>query len=441
MFSFIYKYTKQFDKETTTIYIVCMLKYHIPSRWIHYDKSAVVEELAEAKGAIIALKTLPFQRRWVEALQEMQLKLEVAGTSKIEGADFTGGELEAAMKETPEQSFTRSQRQAHAAMQTYKWITSVPNDRPIGKELIREVHTRIITGADDDHCPPGRIREKDRNVVFGLPQHRGCLGGEECEKAFDLLIEAVQKGFGEHDQLIQGLALHYHFAAMHPFEDGNGRTARALEALLLQRAGMRDSTFIAMSNFYYEEKQSYLTSLNEVWERDYDLTPFLKFGLRGIAFQSQRLAKEIRKHVSREVFRSLIYDLFGRLQTKRKRIIADRQKAILLHLLDLDEVDWSLLYRDVIKLYGSVKNPHKALMRDINHLIVLAAIGHRREKIPNTKNERSIVWVRLEWPTEITETEFFKKVATLPRAKEHVFVSPAGSTPPAKLSAVAQASR
>src|SRR6266478_6380788 len=100
---------KRFDLETKYVYTSSMLKYHMPTRWIHYAKSELVEELSEAKGAIIALKTLPFQRRWVEALQEMQLKLEVAGTSKIEGADFTGGELEAAMKETPEQSFTRSQ--------------------------------------------------------------------------------------------------------------------------------------------------------------------------------------------------------------------------------------------------------------------------------------------------------------------------------------------
>ncbi|HTC95713.1 MAG TPA: Fic family protein [Terriglobales bacterium] len=398
------------------------LKYRIPSRWIHYDKSAILQELAEAKGAIIALKTLPFQRRWVEALQAMQLKLEVAGTSKIEGADFTGGELEAAMKETPEQLFTRSQKQAHAAMQTYKWITTIPDDHPITKELVCEIHRKIVTGGDDDRCEPGKTRPKDRNVIFGAPLHRGCEGGDECSRAFERLMEAVQKGFSQHDPLIQALALHYHFAAMHPFEDGNGRTARALEALLLQRAGMRDSTFIAMSNFYYDEKTAYLTSLNEVWENDYDLTPFLKFGLRGIAFQSERLAREIRKNVSREVFRSLIYDLFGRLQTKRKRIIAERQRAILLHLLGIDEVDWPTLYNDVIKLYTNVKNPDKAVIRDMNHLIALGAIGWRKEEKEKDKEGKLFLRARLEWPTEITETEFFKRASMLPRAKEHVFV-------------------
>ena len=400
-----------------------MIKYKTPSRWIHYDKSAIVEELAEAKGAIIALKTIPFQRRWVEALQAMQLKLEVAGTSKIEGADFSGSELDIAMRETPEQLLTRSQRQAHAAMQTYKWIPTIPDDMPITKELICEVHRRIITGADDDHCGPGLIRRQDHNVHFGSPQHRGATGGSECNEAFDRLLDAIQKGFREHDVLVQALALHYHFAAMHPFGDGNGRTARALEALLLQRAGMRDSTFIAMSNFYYDEKPSYLAALAAVREMDFDLTPFLKYGLRGIALQSQRLGNEIRRHVSREVFRSLMHDLFGRLQTKRKRVIAKRQIAILEHLLTFPEtVEWYTFYKDIMRLYTNVKNPGKAILRDLNHLISLGTMAYKQELTGKKKDERMFLWARMEWPSEITETEFFRKLSTLPRVKGTLFI-------------------
>lgn len=398
-----------------------MIRYKMPERWIHYDKSAIVGELVEAKGAILALKTIPFQRRWVEALQAMQLKLEVAGTSKIEGADFSGVELDIALRETPEQLITRSQRQAHAAMQTYKWIPTIPNDRPITKDLICEFHRRIIAGADEDHCAPGVPRARDHNVTFGAPQHRGAEGGAECEIALSRLIEAIQKGFGEHDNLIQALALHYHFAAMHPFEDGNGRTARALESLFLQRAGMRDSTFIAMSNYYYDEKKSYLEALAAVRQLDFDLTPFLKFALKGIALQSQRLAAEISRHVRIEVFRGLIHDLFGRLRTPRKRVIAKRQIAILEHLLTFVEADWNSFYRDCSKWYTDVQNPGKALMRDINHLISLGTIGFRSES-QNGSPDRFFIWARLEWPTEITETEFFQKLSALPRAKGTLFI-------------------
>lgn len=400
-----------------------MIRYKMPERWIHYDKAAIVNELAEAKGAILALKTVPFQRRWVEALQAMQLKLEVAGTSKIEGADFAGTELDMALKETPEQLITRSQRQAHAAMQTYKWIPTIPSDQPITRDLICEFHRKIITGADDDHCAPGVPRVRDHNVIFGVPQHRGAEGGSECEAALSRLIEAIEKGFGEHDNLIQALALHYHFAAMHPFGDGNGRTARALESLFLQRAGMRDSTFIAMSNYYYDEKKTYLEALAAVRKLDFDLTPFLQFALKGIAIQSQRLAAEISRYVRIEVFRGLIHDLFGRLRTPRKRVIAKRQIAILEHLLTFIEADWFAFYGECVKLYTEVQNPGKAFMRDINQLISLGAIGVRPEmEDGGTTPKRYYVWARLEWPSEITETAFFRRLTSLPRAKGTLFI-------------------
>jgi hypothetical protein len=46
----------------------------------------------------------------VEELQNIQLKMEVAGTSQIEGAEFAGNELDVAIKaETPEELLTRSQ--------------------------------------------------------------------------------------------------------------------------------------------------------------------------------------------------------------------------------------------------------------------------------------------------------------------------------------------
>ena len=180
------------------------------------------------------------------------------------------------------------------------------------RDLIREVHRRLVTGCDEDHCAPGQLRRRDENVTFGAPRHRGAEGGEEVAEAFRLLVEAVRTRFREADPLLQALALHYHAAAMHPFLDGNGRTARALEALMLQRTGLRDTLFIAMSNYYYENKTAYLTALNDARENDHDLTPFLKFALRGIEIQCRRLLGEIRQQVAKALFRNTMTDLFGR---------------------------------------------------------------------------------------------------------------------------------
>ncbi|HHN73787.1 MAG TPA: hypothetical protein ENK10_01015, partial [Acidobacteria bacterium] len=268
----------------------------------------------------------------------------------------------------------------------------------------------------DDHCPPGRLRGRDENVTFGAPRHRGATGGQECEMAFRRFCTSLEREMRGHDPLVRALAAHYHFAAMHPFLDGNGRTARALEAFFLQRCGLRDTLFIAMSNYYYEEKNAYLQALADVRANGHDLTPFLCFGLKGVELQCRRLFDEIRVNISKALYRNLMFDLFNRLKSARKRVIAERQIKILTLLLDrtmtMDE-----LIAGTEGLYRNLKNPVRALIRDINGLIQLEAISVRR-----VGEDRYEISVRLEWPTEITETEFFKRVKEMPRAKTHGFL-------------------
>lgn len=392
-----------------------MIKYELPSSWLLYDRLAIADALTEAKAAVVSLKTIPFQRIWVEKLQDIQLKREVAGTSRIEGADFTDNELDIALQESPQQLHTRSQRQAHAAVQTYRWIAKLPDDFPIDAELIRNVHRFIVTGADDDHCEPGAIRQRDQNVFFGLPQHRGAEGGDECEQAFAALSAAISHEFKGHDLLVQALALHYHFGAMHPFLDGNGRTARALEALMLQRAGLRDTLFIAMSNYYYDEKSAYLRALTDVRASGHDLTAFLLFGLKGIALQCTRLFTAIRTNVLKALYRNMMHELFDRLQTPKKRVIAKRQMQILNILLDAnEEMLWTDFVSKTRPLYASLKQPYNGLVRDFVALLELKALEYRR-----VDSSKAFVKARLEWPTEITETRFFEVIRRLPKAKPH----------------------
>lgn len=390
--------------------------YARPEHWIRYDAVALAPALVEAKAAMLALTALPYQRNWADSLQAVQLKREVAGTSRIEGAEFTEEELAAALdRESLGGLATRSQRQAAAAKRAYEWIEQQDPERPVDEQLIREIHVRIVREADDDHCTPGALRTGGENVVFGSPPHRGAEGGEECQHVFTALCQALRETFIGHDPLVQALALHYHLAAIHPFADGNGRTARAVEALMLRRAGLRGSLFIAMSNYYYDEKAGYLAALAEVRQRQHDLTPFLRFALAGVTAQCRRLAAEITLHLRKALFRNVMFDLFGHLKTPKKRVIAERQLAILKQLLGEDLL-WSQLAQRMQPQYADLKAGLPALIRDLNGLLHLGAIRYERV------GDDYRFFVRLEWPTEIAESEFFKRLRELPQAKTHRFL-------------------
>lgn len=393
-----------------------MIKYVFPADWIAYDPVQIAGPLAEAKAAVMALQMMPYQRHWLDALGPIQYKREIAGTSRIEGADFTDEELDIALRESPEELRTRSQRQARSAALTYKWISDLSRDRRVDGKLIREIHRRMISGADDDHAPPGVLRSADQNVNFGSPRHRGVEGGEQCERAFEQFTEAVKLEYPAHDPLVQALAMHYHLAAMHPFLDGNGRTARALEALVLQRSGVHDVIFIPMSNFYYDEKINYLEKLAAARANNHDLTPFLVFALRGIAVQTQRVLMEVRHEVAKALFKDQMYALFKRLRSPRKRMIAQRQIEILKLLLE-DDIEWVELQGRVAHHYNNLKNPLRALIRDINNLSNLGALN-----VSKVGEQDFELRINLDWPAEITESEFYKRIEELPKAKSNPFL-------------------
>jgi Fic family protein len=396
------------------------IQYQVPASWLQYKIVEIIPELTEAKAAVLSLTAMPFQRSWAEKLQALELRREVAGTSKIEGADFTDREFEdAVLGTTPEELLTRSQKQARAAHNTYSWIATLPTDRSVDDELIKEIHRRVVSGCDDDHCAPGQLRSSGQNVVFGRPRHRGVEGGIDCERAFKNLMQALKTEFRAHDSLIQALAIHYHLGAMHLFQDGNGRTARAVEALMLRRAQLKDTLFVAMSNYYYDEKDAYLDCLSKVRESNFDLTPFLKFGLKGLAAQCHRLLGEIKRHVAKSLYRDVMAQMYGRLLSSRKRALATRQLAILQKLLDKDQEQTLADLRDMLHPhYAKLGEPYRAFIRDLNHLLGLRAITAAKQ------GDSYSISIRLDWATEITETQFYQEMSKLPEAKTRLLINP-----------------
>ena len=290
--------------------------YSIPERWIRYDLLAVFESLVQARTAAGVLNQMPYLPQWIEQIHEEQLRLEAAGTSRIEGAEFTQREQEEALAPDPpaHAGLTHSQRQLRAADATYRWMRSLPADRWVSTDFILDIHRRIVTGCDDDHCEPGALRPQGWNVTFGTPPCRGAEGGAECLTAFDSLCAAIGGKFRQHDRIIQAIATHYHVGSMHPFGDGNGRTARALEAFMLRQAGVNDMVMVSLSNYYYEHKEEYLAALFASRSGGHDLTPFLRFALGAVAERCNAVAAAIAVNHQRTLFREFARSLFGQLR-------------------------------------------------------------------------------------------------------------------------------
>ena len=379
--------------------------YALPEQWARYDLAAVSGPLIEAKTAAGVLNRMPRLPQWIEQAHEEQLRLEAVGTSRIEGAEFTEREQEEALAPGAEfrVDLTRSQRQLRAANAAYRWLGALPAGRPVTSDLILGIHRRIVTGCDDDHCEPGATRLG--NVTFGTPRCRGVEGGGECRAAFNALVEAVNGEFRRHDRIIQAMAAHYHIGAMHPFDDGNGRAARALEAFMLRSAGVNNMVMVSLSNYYYERKDEYLAALWESRRSGHDLTPFLLFALPAVADRCNALAERIIENTKRTLYREFAMSLFGRLRSPRRRLLADRQLRILSLLLEGGPLDLSTLIDQASVHYRHLKFADRALFRDLMGLLDLSAIVFSAERIA----------VNLDWPQQ-SESDLLERWERMPSA-------------------------
>lgn len=383
-------------------------RYAPPAGWIYYDKAAILDQLVEAKTAAGVLRQLPYLPQWIEAVHQEQLRLEATATSRIEGAEFTPQEENEALAPDAENrtDLTYSQRQLRAAEATYQWIASQPQERPVNREFMLEVHRRIVTGCEDDHCEPGALRGDGHNVTFGLPSCRGAEGGDDSRDAFDALCSATGGEFREHDGIIQAMAAHYHIGAMHPFGDGNGRTARALEAFMLRRAGVNNVVMVSLSNYYYDHKEEYLAALSASRRNGHDLTPFLRFALQGVAERCDAVAAAIVANHRRTLFREFARSLFGQLRSPRRRVLAERQLQILDILLDGDSIGLFDLLNQAHVHYQGLKFPVNALGRDLGDLFGLGAIAM----------DDGLISVNLGWPHQLSESDLLERYENMPSA-------------------------
>ena len=383
-------------------------QYHAPQQWVRYDIAAVVDSLIEAKTAAQVLSRLPYLPQWIAEAHKEQMRLEAVGTTRIEGAQFTPREEEEALSvgEDARAALTHSQRQLRAASDTYAWIRDQSANRPVTADLILDIHRRIVTGCDDDHCEPGALRRSDNNVTFGNPQCRGAEGGDLVAAAFEQLCGAIAGEFQGHDRIVQAVATHYHLGAMHPFGDGNGRTARAVEAFMLREAGVNEMVMVSLSNFYYEHQAEYLVVLYQSRTLSHDLTPILTFALRAIADRCNALGDQIAEQSNKLLFREFARSLYGRLMNARKRVLAERQLKILDALLDSGPLGPEELVDELLPYYVELKHADRALERDVNWLIESGSIYVHGRRFS----------VNLEWPREVSESEHFAILEQFPQA-------------------------
>lgn len=79
----------------------------------------------------------------------------------------------------------------------------------------------------------------------------------------------------ELDPVLKSAIVHFWFIIIHPFDDGNGRIARAISDLLLARSDDSSERFYSMSNQILAERKEYYAVLQKAQHSSGDITEWL----------------------------------------------------------------------------------------------------------------------------------------------------------------------
>lgn len=187
-------------------------------------------------------------------------------------------------------------------------------------------------------------REK---VHFEAPE--APLLGEEMKK-FLKWFEAES----DSDPVIRAGIAHLWFVTIHPFEDGNGRIARAIADMALARSDGSKDRFYSMSSEIEREKKRYYLELETQQNGDTDITPWLTWFLaclgRAIDAAEQSLGSVLLKA-----------RIWERLNHKP---VNERQRAVINRMLG--EFEGVLNTSKYAKL---AKCSHDTALRDIQELL------------------------------------------------------------------------
>lgn len=100
--------------------------------------------------------------------------------------------------------------------------------------------------------------------------------------------------------VVQALLAHFFLDTIHPFVDGNGRTARLVAAAILSRHGYNLHGTYALMRYFYRHEFQYHTMLHRIWKRrPFAVTPFVAFGIEGFVLELKSVDAFIKMKLNR----------------------------------------------------------------------------------------------------------------------------------------------
>lgn len=345
--------------------------------------------IGEARSKCRHLAWTPLPPPLADRLRALYLAKGAHATTAIEGNTLTEDQaLEAVMGELhvpPSQEYLKREVEniikACAEIERETYADGAAFD--VSPSILSQLNQKVLNGLEsDDHVVPGELRDTSvvvGNVYLGAP-------AADCEFLLDLLCRWLDgDDFAPTEDprecflrvVLRAVIAHIYIAWIHPFGDGNGRTARLVEFGIFTSAGVPSVAAHLLSNHYNATRAEYYRQLDYASKSGGDLRRFLMYAVEGFVDQLQQQLDSVHMSNLETAWHEYVHELFAGETTPAPR----RQLALMLEL----GPDWtarsaiSTLTPDLAAAYAG--KGAKTVTRDINALVSRGLLERGRQGI------------------------------------------------------------
>jgi Fic family protein len=175
---------------------------------------------------------------------------------------------------------------------------------------------------------PGEIR----TYSVGVGHYKGAPP-EDCEYLLDKLavwlndeFKAPDDTYGMAFGILKAIIAHLYLAWIHPFGDGNGRTARLIEFHLLLSSGVPLTAAQLLSNHYNQTRSEYYRQLDQASKSGGEIVPFIRYALQGFVDGLKEQLGVIREQQLQVHWVNYIHNVFSQdsaTNVRRRWLVLD----------------------------------------------------------------------------------------------------------------------
>lgn len=260
----------------------------------------LTKQLMDIEASRQAVDSLPITVNMLTSLRESARLVSTHYSTQIEGNRLTQEQVVQVLHGGTFPNRERDEREVKNYYHALDYLDTLIKNPPakISEHHIQTLHGLVMQGKE--HPTPYRdgqnvIKDSGSGVIVYMPP--------EAKDVPDLMHDLVcwineEKHKAEWPVPIIAAIAHYQFATIHPYYDGNGRTARLLTSLVLHTSGYGLKGIYSLEEYYATNLQAYYNALTIGESHNYymgreesDITQWITYFCAGMAeaFASVRL--------------------------------------------------------------------------------------------------------------------------------------------------------